>query len=1111
MHDGRFRVKPRSPGLRLSFRTAYTYIFETVWGERMQWRLGVDLGTNSLGWCVVELDDNGRPFRIVALGTRIFSDGRDRKSKPLAVKRREARAQRRRRDRFLERQDGLLDHLAEFGLFPPEADRAARAALQELDPFALRARALDEALTLHEIGRALFHLNQRRGFKSNRKADRGSDDAGKIRIGVKRLLEAMEAEGARSFGAFLHKRRAGAPDENHIPSVRTRLRPEPGDNAKGSGYDFYPDRALLEAEFDAIIDAQRAHHPAVLTDAVRKALFDIIFHQRPLKPAKVGRCTLLFATKEERLPTAHPLFQRRRLLEEVNALKIVRVGENPLSLTLEQRDLLELKLKGAKSVPFETLRLKVLKLDPDSCFNKESKNRKEMKGDEIASLMGHKTRFGARWALLSFEAQWEIIRRLREAESDADTAALREWLHAEHRLTPEQQDAVLKAHLPDGYGRLGETATKRLIAALEADVIVYSEAVERAGLGHHSDFRSGAVYEELPYYGEVLERHVLPGSGNPNDPDEARYGKLTNPTVHIGLNQLRRVVNRLIGTYGPPAEIALELARELKLSEEEKARRNQDNKRNREDAERRSAMLGEMNVADKNANRILKLWEELNLDNCLDRRCIYTGERISANMLFSGSVEIDHILPFSATLDDSMANRLLCVREANRIKRNRSPFEAFGHSAAWDQIAARASRLPRSKRWRFEPDAMTRFDKDGGFLARQLVDTQYLSRRAREYVSALYPDRGEGSSHVWVSPGRLTEMLRHGWGLNRILHDDNAGGSSENPKNRLDHRHHAIDAAVIAVTDRALLQRIAHESGRRGAEEARRITADLPTPWDGFREELESAIALVVTSHRPDHGRRKSTAAKDRGTTSGQLHDATAYGYTGKTENGVDLVVHRIPFDELTPNDLIDGKRRVADPYLREELLKATAGTEGKSFLQALMAFKTSHPRFQNIRHVRVLEPLSLIPIRDRNGRVYKGYKPGSNERYDVWELTNGRWVSEVVSTFDAHQPGLESRVRREHHNPRKVLALHRDDVLAVERGGSRELMCVVKISERQIALAPPNEAGALKTRDADKSDPFRYVYPSPNTLKAWGARQVRIDELGRVWDPGPRTRTEPG
>jgi CRISPR-associated endonuclease Csn1 len=1074
----------------------------------MQWRLGGDIGTNSLGWCAVELDADGSPSKIVALGSRIFGDGRDPDSKQsLAVERRSARAMRRGFDRFKQRQAALLKHSALAGLFPPESEPEARKALELLDPFALRARALHEALTPYEIGRALFHLNQRRGFKSNRRTDRTAEDGtGKIRIGVQRLQEAMRDSGASTFGEFLNLRRQSATDANHVPSVRARLRPEEGENAKGDGYDFYPDRALLEEEFDAIIEVQAIHHPTLLTESVCKTLFDVIFHQRKLRPAQVGMCTLIAG--EERLPKAHPLFQRRRLLEEVNALRIVRAGETAQPLKLEHRNAVLLKLKDKKSVAFESLRTKVLKLDRDARFNKESENRKEIKGDEVATVMSDKKRFGPRWGFLKPDAQWAVINRIRTAESDADVSNLRAWLQTEYLLSPEQAIATIDSPLPEGFGRFGKTATCKLIEALETDVIVYSEAVARAGLGHHSDFRTGEMLDALPYYGEVLERHILPGSGDPNDMPEQRYGRITNPTVHIGLNQLRRVVNTLIRAYGQPTEIALELARDLKLSEDEKREINQRNARNREDAKRRSAKLGEIGVADRGSNRaIIKLWEELNRDNVLDRRCIYTGEMISANMLFSGAVEVDHILPFSATLDDSPANRLLCTRESNREKRKRSPYEAFGHTARWEAIAARAARLPREKRWRFEPDAIQRFEQLGGFLDRQLVDTQYLSRLAREYVSTLYPDRGEGSSHVWVSPGRLTEMLRRSWGLNGLLPDHNYGGGADQEKNRLDHRHHAIDAAVIAVTTRSLLQRISHESGLRGHDEARRITHNLPPPWEGFREELKAAVSQAVASHRPDHGTvSKAALPKGADVTAGRLHNDTAYGLTGREERGISLVVHRVPLTALKPEDLVDGGRRVADDQLRTTLAAATAGMEGKAFLQALIRFAETDAQFRGVRRVRVLEPLSVIPISNKQGRVYKAFKGGANYRYDVWELPENRWIAEVVSMFDAHQPGWISRIRQGHHNPRKVLSLHRDDLLAINRGSGRELMRVVKFSEKQLALASPNEGGALKARDKDKNDPFKYIYPSPNTLKAWGARQVRIDELGRVQDPGPRS-----
>lgn len=1054
------------------------------------------------------LDDNQRPYRILAVGSRIFSDGRDPKSgASLAIDRRTARAMRRRRDRFKQRQAALLKYLTADGLFP--SDPEARKALEALDPFDLRARALTEALPLHHIGRAFFHLDQRRGFKSNRKTDRGTnDESGKIAIGVLRLWERIRDEGARTFGEFLHLRRKAAMEagrHNEIPCVRTRLRPETGEGAKGDGYDFYPGRDLVEDEFEAIWTAQAVHHPETLTPEVHDRLHEIVFHQRPLKAPKIGKCTLV--ASEERLAKAHPLFQRRRLLEEINSLMIVSPGQPAAPLTRAQRDILLMRLQDKSRVSFLSLR-KLLKLDPDARFNKESESRKDLVGDEVRAVLSDFRRFGNRWPFFPIDEQWAIISRLRDEEDDV---ALRLWLRETYDLNDEQIAAVATAPLPQGFGRFGLTATRALIAELEADVIVYSEAAKRAGF-HHSDFRADKGFEDdkgnpaLPYYGVPLERHIMPGTAEPSDTEEMRVGRVTNPTVHIGLNQLRRVVNALIRVYGPPADIALELARELKLSEEQKDEYNRENARNRAEAEKRSAKLIELGQPDTGANRArLKLWEELDRENVLDRRCVYSGQQISIDMLFSDAVEVDHILPFAATLDDSNANKILCLREANRQKRKRSPFEAWGHTAQWEEIAARAARLPQNKRWRFEPDALKTFEAKGGFEARQLVDTQYLSRLAREYLSSLYPGSGEGSSHVWVSPGRLTEMVRRKLGLNDLLPDHNFGGGADQPKNRLDHRHHAIDATVIAIVDRSMLQAIARASGQEGAEGRERII--IPAPWQSFRDDLRQAVNHIVVSHRVDHGTvSKAGLAQGKDQTAGRLHNDTAYGLTGERDaKGNTIVVHRVPLTALKPADLEeDAVKGVRDSDLKAALRAFTKGKEGKAFEEALRAFpEFGALQFRGIRRARIVEPLNVIEIRDRNGRPYKGYKGDSNYRYDVWELPNGKWVAEVVSTFNAHQSGWMSEIRTEYPTARKVLSLHQHDLLAIEKSGERELVRVVKFSEKQLALAPPHESGSLKARAADKDDPFNYLYPSPNTLKLLQARQVRIDELGRVLDPG--------
>ena len=134
--------------------------------QKMKYRLALDLGSTSLGWAMIRLDANDAPCAVIKAGVRIFSDGRNPKDgSSLAVTRRDARSMRRRRDRLLKRKSRMMGSLVEHGFFP--SDEAKRKALLTVNPYALRAKGLDEALKPEEFARALFHINQRRGFKSN--------------------------------------------------------------------------------------------------------------------------------------------------------------------------------------------------------------------------------------------------------------------------------------------------------------------------------------------------------------------------------------------------------------------------------------------------------------------------------------------------------------------------------------------------------------------------------------------------------------------------------------------------------------------------------------------------------------------------------------------------------------------------------------------------------------------------------------------------------------------------------------------------------------------------------------------------------------------------------
>ena len=1103
--------------------------------------LGIDLGTASLGWCLI--DTVGEPLAsnegsIIAIGARIFGDGREPKSgASLAVDRRAARAMRRRRDRYLSRRAALLRILTNYGLMPADEDARRQLVRETSDgkskdggPKApgkpgdistsvhgLRACALTERLTPHQIGRVLFNLNQRRGFKSNRKTDRRDNDQGKIEIGVNRLGDAMREAGATTLGQFLHGRRL----KGH--SVRTRLRPEAGADAKGDGYDFYPSRAELEREFDLICEAQAAHHPDLLSDEHVAHLRSIIFYQRPLKPVVAGRCS--YNQHETRLPKAHPLFQAFRLYKEVNELALVGEDQQARKLSVDQRDALIRKLRSAKTVTFPSLR-RTLKLGREFRFNKESETRTGLLGDEIHVSMSDQKCFGNRWADFDTDRQWEILSRLREEE---DPFTLHEWLLENCRLNDEQAEAAAKVQLPEGFGRLGRTALEGLTDALKHEtyddgtVITEAEAARRCGYNHSdkSD-RNFPGHEFLPNYQEVLERHIPPGTGDPDDVYDVFKGRITNPSVHIALNQLRRVVNALIRRHGKPDRIAIELGRALKLSDKEKKRIDDTIRKNTRAAEERSKKLAELGQADTGYNRLrLKLWEELNRDQPLNRVCVYSGEPITASMLFTPEVDVDHILPYSKTLDDSEANKLLCLTRANRQKRNRAPAEVVEWAGRYDDVLARAGVLPRNKSWRFARDAMEKFADEEGFLARQLTDMQYGARMALTYLASLYPTEeadAEGvlrrHSRVRALPGRMTEMLRRRWGLNDLLPDHNiAGGDTAKEKNRKDHRHHAIDAFVIACTSRSLIQKIATASAALEREGAERVVAKLSDPWSGFREELRAKVNAAVVSHRPDHG-TVSRAGYDtgKGQTAGRLHNDTAYGVT-KDKEGNDRVVRRRAITDMKSLKDIEAIR---DDLLREALLATTYGLNGRDFESAVHAFARQEflagkPNpFKGLRRVRVLETQTmLVPVKDKQGKTFKAYLPGGNYRYDVWQLPDGRWDADVISTFEAHQPGYVSKMRAVHHNPRKMLSLMIGDMVAYDdpKSGERVIARVRKFDQRnkQIYLDAHNEAGKLDERHADADDPFRNFSKTPNALRAINTRQVRVDEIGQVFDPGPR------
>ncbi|GAB4122467.1 MAG: hypothetical protein Fur0026_14480 [Sideroxydans sp.] len=1035
---------------------------------KMRYRLALDLGSTSLGWAMLRLNANNEPCAVIKAGVRIFSDGREPArgkgeiGTSLAATRRLKRAMRRRRDRLLKRKARMMHALIEHGFFP--ADEAQRKALETLNPYALRAKGLDEALTPGEFGRALFHINQRRGFKSNRKTDKKENDSSALKSAINKVHETLAAENCRTVGEWLHKRViAGQP-------VRARYRQEktPKDDGKSKinkYYDLYIDRSMIEHEFDELWKKQNELNPVLFNEKAYVDLKDVLLFQRKLKPVKAGRCT--FMPEEERAPLALPSTQRFRMYQEVNNLRILREGLKEEPLTLKQRDDLIAALERKSKLTFTQIK-KLLGLGGAVQFNFEDPKRQELKGNTTSAILGKAEHFGEAWFKFDEAKQDAIVLQLLNEENEGK---LIRWLQEETGVDEQHAEAIAKASLPEGYGSLCQKALARILPELKRDVITYDKAAKAAGF-HHSQLNTNQeipgitfpaeridtetgeiktfhIFHALPYYGEVLQRHVGFGSGKPEDVPEKRYGKIANPTVHIGLNQVRLVVNALIKRYGHPSEIIVELARDLKQSREqrkEEQQRQADNqKRNtRMRADIASALkISEERVSRDDIEKMI-LWEELNEKNVADRRCPYSGVQISLAMLLSDEVEIEHILPFSQTLDDSLNNKTVARRQANRIKGNRTPWEARNDFAAqgwkFEDILARAEQMPKNKRYRFGEDGYQRWLKDDkGFLARALNDTRHLSRVAFEYLKLVCPD-------TRVIPGRMTAMLRARFGLNDVL-------GLHGEKNRNDHRHHAVDACVIGVTDQGLLQRFAKASASAREKQLNRLVESMPLPWDSYREHVQRAVDRIWVSHKPDHSHE------------GAMHNDTVYGLR---ENGK-VVTHK----------MVDGVR------------------------------------------VRCEENLKVIPITDantaeRHGRLpdgqpkpYKGYKGDSNYCIEIVRNEKGKWEGEVISTFDAYQMVRQHGIERLRHpslsmsgKPLVMRLMINNIVRLLVEDHVRTMRIATLSGNGQIFMADIQESN-VDARNRDKKDPFAYVSKMAGSLQKAKARRVTISPIGELHDPG--------
>lgn len=624
--------------------------------------LGLDLGPNSIGWAIIDKQEQ----KIHAIGSRIFPEGVniDAVSKAESSrneKRREYRQKRRQLFRRKFRNNLLRKALQQAGLIPELI--AETDSFWAPCPYQLRSKAINEPIKLHELGRIIFHLNQRRGFKSNRKSAKAEDGVmekgGNGKTGITQTIEAWQEGGFKTFGAYL------ASLDPHEQRIRNR----------------YTLRQWYEQELEQIWQEQQKYYPDVLTDELRQKLTSpdsgIIFYQRPLRSQKhlVGKCTL--EPKKPRCPLSHPEFEEFRMWQIINNLEVAGPGRFKELLDDEEKSKLVELFNTKEKIKISDIRKK-LKLTEDYTFNYD--DSETFNGSEtsikLLKLFGKNT-----WEALS-----DLDKTLPE-ESNKDFSKLDvwhlfffaedpKWLHnyAKEKwgFDDKQLKALGKTHLKEGYASLSLKAIRKILPFLRKGE-KYDKAAKLAGY-HHSNLK--------PEHENLAELQ---------EPKNLR-----NPIVQQALYELRKLVNQLIKQYGKPATILIELARDLKVSKEKRAQIRKEQFWNRDRNEKARNSLIENGISRPSRIDIEKyhLWEECN------RKCPYTGKEISFNDLFiNGRFDIEHILPYSRTLDDSLANKTLCEKGFNIGKGNKTPHELLsGDPVLYQQVLDRVQNLVVDKK-----------------------------------------------------------------------------------------------------------------------------------------------------------------------------------------------------------------------------------------------------------------------------------------------------------------------------------------------------------------------------------------------------------------------------
>lgn len=753
------------------------------------YRLGLDVGIKSVGWCVLECDENGEPIQINALNSRIFDAAEQPKTgASLAEPRRNARGLRRRIRRKSFRLERIRKLFFENGieLFETHEDLIClKDEYKNLDVVELRSDALDKKLTEAEFARVLYSLARHRGFKSNKREGAKDSDEGKLLGSIRKSEEEMRESGMRTRGEQLYKKylMEGKPVHN-----------------KGGDYSMCVSRDILVKEIELLFEKQKEFGNNFATDKNKEKYLDIFLSQRNFDegPGKGSQYTGSHDVKKCEIYRDEDVAAKgtytsewATIYQKINNLSIICGGDRR-RLSNEERQIAVELAKKVDKVSYKAFR-KAIKLDDDYRFSalnyseKKKQGKKKNEGESKSDVVEINDVVDSlacedKGEFITAKNSNKIVKALNDnLKSDIELIdeiaeictkyksenlfrnAIAESRIIGGRLDEETIEKLSKIDMK-GYGHLSLHVLREILPYLE-EGMVYSDAMQKAGHNH-----SEHNFEKQKYLGtkEVYDA----------------IGGVTSPVVKRALSQTVKVIDAVIRQYGSPYAINIELARDMSMTKDERDKLKKENDARAAKNETIRENIAKLNAMPNSTNVLkYKLYEEQ------DHKCAYSMETLDFNHLFEdGYYEIDHIIPYSRSFDDSFNNKVLVLKRENQNKRNSTPVEYFERIGRdYDEVLA-FWKAVYQKRNRKKLEFLQKKEiNESEWKNRALNDTRYASRMLANLIKdyLLFDEKSKDKyGRVETVKGAITSYLRRFWGVQKIREDGD--------------KHHAVDAAIIA-------------------------------------------------------------------------------------------------------------------------------------------------------------------------------------------------------------------------------------------------------------------------------------------------------------------------